>query len=49
VPGLNHLKAVDPAAFANLLSDEISHWMVDAGHTPLIDFLYEALSKHLTH
>lgn len=40
VPGLNHLKAVDPELFANLLSDEISHWMVEAGHTPLIDFLY---------
>jgi hypothetical protein len=31
VPGLNHLKAVDPEAFAYLLSDEISYWMVDAG------------------
>ena len=40
VPGLNHLKAVDPEVFANLLSDEISHWMVEAGHTPLVDFLY---------
>lgn len=45
VPGLNHLKAVDPAAFAFLLSDEISHWMVDAGHTPLVDFLYAPFDR----
>ena len=40
VPGLNHLKAVDAEAFAELLNDVISYWMVDAGYTPLVDFLY---------
>ncbi len=45
VPGLNHLKAFDPEAFAYLLSDEISHWMVEAGCTPLIDFLYAPFDR----
>ena len=45
VPGLNHLKAVDPEAFAYLLSDEISYWMTGAGYTPLIDFLYAPFDR----
>src|SRR5687767_5240971 len=40
VPGLDHLKAVDPEAFASLLSEEISFWMTEAGYKPLTDFLY---------
>ena len=40
VPGLNHLRAVDPEAFADLLNEQISFWMVEAGYTPLTDFLY---------
>jgi hypothetical protein len=40
VPGLNHLQAVDPGGFADLLNDQISFWMVEAGYTPLTDFLY---------
>jgi hypothetical protein len=38
VPGLNHLRAVDPEGFADLLNDAISFWMVEAGYTPLTDF-----------
>jgi hypothetical protein len=45
VPGLNHLKAVDAEAFAYLLSDEISHWMVEAGYKPLIDFVYAPFDR----
>jgi hypothetical protein len=40
VPGLNHLRAVNPEAFADLLHDAMSFWMLDAGYTPLTDFLY---------
>jgi hypothetical protein len=40
VPGLNHLRAVDPEGFAALLNDAISFWMVEAGFTPLTDVLY---------
>jgi hypothetical protein len=40
VPGLDHLRAVDPVGFAELLNDAISFWMVEAGYTPLTDFLY---------
>src|SRR5687767_2437871 len=45
VPGLNHLQAVDPQEFANLLSDEFSFWMVEAGYTPLIDFVYAPFER----
>ena len=45
VPGLNHLRAVDPEVFACLLSDEISYWLVEAGHRPLIDFLYAPFDR----
>ena len=40
VPGLDHLKAVDPKGFADLLNEAISFWMVEAGYPPLTDFLY---------
>ena len=40
VPGLNHMRAVHPEAFAQLLNDAISFWMVEAGYKPLTDFLY---------
>jgi hypothetical protein len=30
---------VDAEAFADLLNDAISFWMVEAGYTPLTDFL----------
>ncbi len=40
VPGLNHLRGVDPEGFAAALNDAISFWMVEAGYTPLTDFLY---------
>lgn len=45
VPGLDHLKAVDPEGFAALLSDELSFWLTEAGHTPLIDFLYAPFDR----
>ncbi len=45
VPSLNHLKAVDPEAFACLLTDEISYWMVDSGYRPLIEFLYAPFDR----
>lgn len=45
VPGLNHLQAVDPEAFANLLTEETSFWMVEAGYTPLTDFLYAPFDR----
>ena len=44
VPGLDHLKAVDPKGFADLLNEAISFWMVEAGYPPLTDFLYAAVS-----
>jgi hypothetical protein len=40
VPGLNHLRAVDPEGFADLLNEAMSFWMVEAGNAPLTDFLY---------
>lgn len=45
VPGLNHLRAVDAEAFAELLSDEMSFWMVEGGHTPLTDFLFAPFDR----
>lgn len=45
VPGLDHLKAIDAEAFARLLSDEMSHWMTEAGLTPLVDFLFAPFDR----
>ena len=45
VPGLDHLHAVDAEGFAELLNDTISFWMVEAGYTPLTDFLYAAYDR----
>jgi hypothetical protein len=45
VPGLNHLKAVDPEVFAYLLSDEISFWLTEAGYTPLTAFLFAPFDR----
>lgn len=45
VPGLNHLRAVDAEGFADLLNEAMSFWMVEAGYTPLTDFLYAPFDR----
>lgn len=45
VPGLNHLRAVDAEGFAELLNEAMSFWMVEAGYTPLTDFLYAPFDR----
>lgn len=45
VPGFNHWTAVDAEGFASLLSDELSHWLIEAGVTPLVDFLYAPFDR----
>ncbi len=45
VPGLDHLRAVDPVKLADLFSETLDNHAMDAGLTPLTDFLFAPFDR----